>query len=81
MKHNSTEQSEALCPPDDGQELRAEYGWDARGFYSADTFNENVPPSADPSYLRATSASVYQVTDPTSHALMGNCNRLSSAIR
>ena len=51
------------CPHDDAQELRAEYGWDRGGFYSADTFNENVPPSADPGYLRATSAAVYQVRD------------------
>ena len=48
------------------QELRSEFGFDTEGFYSADTFNENVPPSPDPSYLRNTSAAVYQVT--TAHA-------------
>jgi len=46
------------------QELRAEYGPDAVGWYSADTFNENVPPSSDPAYLRATSAAIYKVWEP-----------------
>ena len=46
------------------QELRAEYGHDSVSWYSADTFNENVPPSSDPAYLRATSAAIYQVREP-----------------
>ncbi len=45
------------------QELRAEYGHDAVGWYSANTFNENVPPSADPAYLRTTSAAIYRVSE------------------
>ena len=43
------------------QELRAEYGWDEVGWYSADTFNEMLPPSNDPDYLANVSAAVYQV--------------------
>ena len=45
------------------QELRAEYGHDTVGWYSADTFNENVSPSSEPAYLRATSAAIYKVNE------------------
>jgi hypothetical protein len=31
------------------------------GFYAADAFNENVPPSDDPDFLRASSAAVFGV--------------------
>lgn len=43
------------------QEMLAEYGSGDVNYWSADTFNENVPPSSDPEYLRATSAAVYGV--------------------
>lgn len=43
------------------QELRAEYGSDPVGFYATDAFNENVPPSDDPEFLRASSAAVFGV--------------------
>ena len=43
------------------QELRAEYGSDPVGFYATDAFNENVPPSDDPDFLRASSAAVFGV--------------------
>lgn len=33
--------------------------WGTNHYYSADTFNENVPPSADSAYLAAISAKVY----------------------
>jgi hypothetical protein len=47
----------SMCP----QELRAEYGSDPVGFYATDAFNENVPPSDDPDFLRASSAAVFGV--------------------
>ena len=31
------------------------------GFYATDAFNENVPPSDDPDFLRASSAAVFGV--------------------
>lgn len=31
------------------------------GFYATDAFNENVPPSDDPDFLRASSAAVFEV--------------------
>lgn len=43
------------------QEMLAEYGSGEVNYWSADTFNENVPPSDDPEYLRASSAAVYGV--------------------
>lgn len=46
------------------QELRQEYGWDAVGWYSADTFNEMQPPSNDPAYLASMSAAVFAVCLP-----------------
>ncbi|KAK9787358.1 hypothetical protein WJX73_007278, partial [Symbiochloris irregularis] len=55
------------------QELRKEYGWDASGWYSADTFNEMTPPSNDPAYLASISAAVFQgmaKADPTARWLM-----------
>ena len=44
------------------QELREEFGHDPGGSYSADTFNEMLPPSSDPAYLGNASAAVYQVS-------------------
>jgi len=45
-----------------------EYGTDH--YYSADTFNENTPPSSDPAYLKKVSASIYKtLTDVDSDAV------------
>lgn len=53
--------------------LRAMYGWDAKGYYIADTFNEMRPTCSDPSYLSGISKSVYQGmadADPSATWLM-----------
>lgn len=53
--------------------LRRMYGWDAKGFYVADTFNEMKPTSSDPAYLSNISATVYEAMteeDPSSVWLM-----------
>lgn len=47
------------------QELRDLYGPDEHPWYSADTFNELKPPSADPAYLQSLSAAIYQAGPPT----------------
>ena len=47
------------------QTLREEFGRDAASFYSADTFNEMMPPTDDPVYLSNVSSAVYQVCSPT----------------
>ena len=46
------------------QELRGLYGHDRHSWYSADTFNELKPPSADPGYLASISAGIYKVAAP-----------------
>ena len=43
------------------QTLREEFGRDAVSFYSADTFNEMMPPTDDPVYLSNVTSAVYQV--------------------
>ncbi|BDA50506.1 Alpha-N-acetylglucosaminidase [Coccomyxa sp. Obi] len=53
--------------------LREEYGSDDVGFYSADTFNEMTPPSADPAYLMAVTRAIYNAmaaADPSAKWLM-----------
>ena len=43
--------------------MRQAWGQDSVGYYSADTFNEQSPPSAEPAYLRNASRGVYEVLD------------------
>ena len=50
------------CP----QEMRREFGSDPISFYSADTFNEMLPPRSEPAFLSNISAAVYSV----SHAVL-----------
>ncbi|KAK9841152.1 hypothetical protein WJX74_000989 [Apatococcus lobatus] len=42
------------------QEMRQAWGHDSIGYYSADTFNEQSPPSAEPDYLRNASRGVFE---------------------
>ena len=44
--------------------MRQAWGQDSVGYYSADTFNEQSPPSAEPDYLRNASRGVYEVLAP-----------------
>ncbi len=46
------------------QEMRQAWGNDSIGFYSADTFNEQSPPTNVPEYLRRASEGVYKVGRP-----------------
>ena len=43
------------------QEMRRELGSDPVSFYSADTFNEMLPPRSEPAFLSNISAAVYSV--------------------
>ncbi|KAK9834371.1 hypothetical protein WJX84_011165 [Apatococcus fuscideae] len=42
------------------EEMRQAWGKDSVGYYSADTFNEQSPPSNEPDYLRNASRGVYE---------------------
>lgn len=44
------------------------------GFYSADTFNEMTPPSADPAYLTAVTSAIYNVRDQFEECMISGCH-------